>query len=47
VGIVTLPNGEHFAIVVFVSNARADARTLEEVIARTTKAVWDEFTARQ
>jgi beta-lactamase class A len=47
VGIVTLPNGEHFAIVVFVSNATADAKTLEEVIARITKATWDEFTAKQ
>jgi beta-lactamase class A len=47
VGIVSLPNGEHFAIVVFVANAMADEKTREEVIARITKAVWDEFTAKQ
>ena len=47
VGIVTLPNGEHFAIVVFVSNATADAKTREAVIARITRAVWDDFTAKR
>jgi beta-lactamase class A len=47
VGIVTLPNGEHFAIVVFVANATADAKTREAVIARITRAVWDDFTAKR
>lgn len=46
-GIVTLPNGEHFAIVVFVANATADAKTREAVIARITRAVWDDFTAKR
>jgi beta-lactamase class A len=46
-GIVTLPNGEHVAIVVFVANATADLKTREEVIARISRAVWDEFTAKR
>jgi beta-lactamase class A len=46
-GIVTLPNGEHFAIVVFVANATADQKTREEVIARISRAVWDDFTAKR
>lgn len=41
VGIVTLPNGKHFAIVVYVSDSAADEQTREEVIARVTKAIWD------
>lgn len=46
-GIVTLPNGEHFAIVVYVANSPADAKTREATIARITRAVWDEYTAPQ
>ncbi len=46
-GIVTLPNGEHFAIVVFVANSPADEKTREAVIARITRAVWDHFTGKQ
>jgi beta-lactamase class A len=44
-GIVTLPNGEHFAIVVYVANSPADAKTREATIARITRAVWDEYAA--
>jgi beta-lactamase class A len=44
-GIVTLPNGEHFAIVVYVANSPADAKTREATIARITRAVWDAYTA--
>jgi beta-lactamase class A len=41
VGIVTLPNGNHFAIVVFISNATADENVCENIIAEITKVVWD------
>jgi beta-lactamase class A len=41
VGIVTLPNGKHFAIAVFVCNSTADAATRDAVIAKITKAVYD------
>ena len=41
VGIITLPNGKHIAIAVFVGDSRADEKTREAVIARTAKAVWD------
>lgn len=43
VGIVTLPNGKHFAIVVFVSNTKASQELREKVIAQISKAVWDYF----
>ena len=41
IGIVTLPNGKHLAIAVFVSDSPADEATREGVIARIAKAVWD------
>jgi len=44
VGIVTLPDGRHMAIAVFVSDSTADEATREDVIARIAKAAWDNWT---
>lgn len=41
VGIITLPNGKHVAIAVFVCNSTADEATRESVIANIAKAVYD------
>ncbi|WP_420151202.1 class A beta-lactamase [Spirosoma sp.] len=41
VGLITLPNGKHVAIAVFVSDAKTDQATREGVIAKVAKAVWD------
>ncbi len=41
VGIVTLPDGRHFAIVVYVSDSAADEQSREAVIADITKVIWD------
>jgi len=41
VGIITLPNGKHLAIAVFVCNSKADETTRELVIAQIAKAAWD------
>lgn len=41
VGIVTLPSGNHIAIVVFISNSKADETVCESVIAEIAKTVWD------
>ncbi|MEG5160395.1 class A beta-lactamase, subclass A2 [Microcoleus sp. AT3-A2] len=43
VGLVTLPNGRHLAIAVFVSDSRANDAVREEVIAKVAKAAWDEW----
>ncbi|HEY9770605.1 MAG TPA: class A beta-lactamase, subclass A2 [Coleofasciculaceae cyanobacterium] len=43
VGLVTLPNGHHFAIAIFVSDAKADIATREAAIAKISRAVWDEW----
>ncbi|HEY9879261.1 MAG TPA: class A beta-lactamase, subclass A2 [Leptolyngbyaceae cyanobacterium] len=42
-GLVLLPNGQHLAIAVFVSDSMADDATREEVIAKVTRAAWDEW----
>jgi len=41
VGIITLPNGKHVAIAIFVGNSTADEATRELVIAKIAKAVYD------
>jgi beta-lactamase class A len=44
VGIVTLPDGRHLAIAVFVSDSTASQETREMVIAKIARAAWDRFT---
>lgn len=43
IGVITLPNGNHIAIAVFVSDSSADEKTREAVIAKIAKAVWDRW----
>jgi beta-lactamase class A len=43
VGLVTLPNGQHMAIAVFVSDSRANDATREAVIAKVAKAAWTQW----
>ncbi len=43
VGIITLPNGKHIAISVFVCNSTNDEQTREGVIAKIAKAAWDYY----
>ncbi|MEK6335434.1 MAG: class A beta-lactamase, subclass A2 [Acidobacteriota bacterium] len=43
IGIITLPNGKHLAIAVFVSDSPADEATREGVIAKIAQAVWDKW----
>jgi beta-lactamase class A len=47
VGIVTLPNGNHVAIVVYVSMSNADDNTRESVIAQIAKAAWDYYVIKK
>lgn len=46
IGIVTLPDGRHLAIAVFVSDSTADETTREETIAKIARAVWDNFSKK-
>ncbi|HET6977134.1 MAG TPA: class A beta-lactamase, subclass A2 [Pyrinomonadaceae bacterium] len=47
IGLITLPNGRHLAIAVFVSDSPTDLATRERVIAEIAKAVWDAHLKRQ
>ncbi|GAB0156525.1 class A beta-lactamase, subclass A2 [Chryseobacterium sp. Alg-005] len=42
-GIVTLPNGKHFAIAVFVSNSSETDAVNCKIVSDVTKVVWDYF----
>jgi beta-lactamase class A len=46
VGIVSLPNGRHLAIAVFVSDAKVDLQARENVIAKIARAGWDYWTRK-
>lgn len=41
VGLITLPNGNHLAVAVFVSDTKADDKTRQTVIAKISRASWD------
>ena len=41
IGLVTLPNGQHLAIAVFVRDSKANAAQREAVIAKIARAAWD------
>lgn len=47
IGIITMPNGKHIAIAVFVSDSPADEKTREAVIAKIAKACWDWWSMKQ
>lgn len=44
IGIVFLPNGQHFFLSVFVTNSSENANMNEKMIADIAKATWDHFT---
>lgn len=46
IGIVFLPNGQHFFISVFVTDSKEDAATNEKIIADIAKATWDHFVTK-
>ncbi len=46
IGIIFLPNGQHFIISVFVTNSKEDAKTNEKIIADIAKLAWDYFTTK-
>lgn len=43
IGIVFLPNGEHFTISVFVTESKEDIKTNEKIISDISKVAWDYF----
>ncbi|MDD5362081.1 MAG: class A beta-lactamase, subclass A2 [Ignavibacteria bacterium] len=45
-GIITLPDGRHIIIVVFVSMSRDNEYARDEIIANISKAAWDYFVSK-
>jgi beta-lactamase class A len=41
VGIVQLPNGKHFAIVLYLARVKGDVKAIEKIMAEITRAVYD------
>lgn len=41
VGLITLPDGRHLGLVIFVADAKANEKMREEVIAKIARASWD------
>ena len=46
-GIITLPNGKHFVIVVFISDSPDKDETRNKVIADIAKDVWDDYSTNE
>jgi beta-lactamase class A len=46
-GIVTLPDGTHFAITIFVAQSSENDETNARITAEISKAAWDHFNARR
>lgn len=46
IGIITLPDGRHLAVAVFVKDSTANATVRERVIAEIARAAWDRWTTR-
>lgn len=46
IGIIFLPNAQHFFISVFVTNSKENEETNEKIIADIAKSTWDYFTAK-
>jgi beta-lactamase class A len=44
VGIITLPDGKHVILAVYITNTREDIETAEGIIAAISKAVYDHYT---
>ncbi len=46
VGIVTLPNGTHFIVVIYLSNSTAEEKARDRIIANIAKIAWDYFSVK-
>ncbi|KGO86434.1 hypothetical protein Q765_11175 [Flavobacterium rivuli WB 3.3-2 = DSM 21788] len=46
VGIITLPNGKHYAVAIYLNNITENKETAEGLIADVSKSVWDYFISK-
>jgi beta-lactamase class A len=47
IGIITLPDGRHLAVAVFLRDSKADAETRDAAIAKVARAAWARATAKR
>ena len=47
IGIITLPDGRHLAVAVFLRDSKADDAARNAAIAKVARAAWDEATAKK
>jgi beta-lactamase class A len=47
IALITLPDGRHLALAVFVSDSKASDETRESVIAKIARAAWDEWVSEK
>ena len=47
IGIVTLPDGRHLAVAVFLRDSKADAAARDATIAKVARAAWDRATTKR
>ena len=47
IGIITLPDGRHLAVAVFLRHSKAGAETRDATIARVARAAWDRVTGKK
>jgi len=47
VGIITLPNGKHLAVVVYIMNTAASTADAEAVIASISKLAYDHYAKKK
>lgn len=47
IGIITLPDGRHLAIAVFLRDSKADAETRDAAIAKVARAAWGRVTGKR
>ena len=47
IGIITLPDGRHLAIAVFLRDSKADEEGRDAAIAKVARAAWDRATLRR
>jgi hypothetical protein len=45
IGIITLPDGRHLAVAVFLTDSRSDDAARDKTIARVARAAWETWVA--
>jgi beta-lactamase class A len=47
IGIITLPDGRHLAVAVFLRDSKADEKARDAAIAKVARAAWEKATTKR